>query len=93
MQIGVLILSICHIVLIIDDTYPDLNFWKYLNTIDMLRIGIPDVSSAISLSNAPSTTSSASFSAFSSVTHLEYSPEIGKNTLNYKFSCCSIYIK
>jgi protein SMG9 len=36
-QLSVFLLSVCHIVLVVDDSYPDLNFWKYLNTVDMLR--------------------------------------------------------
>lgn len=48
--------SICHIVLIVQDWIGDLEFWKFIRAIEMLKYGIPDPSSVgLSTNTNPST--------------------------------------
>ncbi|XP_047320848.1 nonsense-mediated mRNA decay factor SMG9-like [Impatiens glandulifera] len=44
-QLGVLLASICHIVLVVSDSVHDLNMWHLMLTVDLLKHGIPDPSS------------------------------------------------
>jgi len=47
-QLGVFLLSICHVVIVVQDYVTDLNLWHYLRTIEMLKFSIPDVSTIAS---------------------------------------------
>lgn len=44
-QLGVLLASICHILLVISDGVHDINMWRLMLTVDLLKHGIPDLSS------------------------------------------------
>ncbi|KAJ9678494.1 hypothetical protein PVL29_020628 [Vitis rotundifolia] len=44
-QLGVLLASICHILLVISDGVHDINMWRLMLTVDLLKHGIPDPSS------------------------------------------------
>ncbi|CAN0824349.1 Nonsense-mediated mRNA decay factor SMG9 [Linum grandiflorum] len=50
-QIGVLLASICHIVLVISDGSHDDQMWRLMSTVDLLKHGIPDPSSTSSVSS------------------------------------------
>ncbi|KAF3432666.1 hypothetical protein FNV43_RR23768 [Rhamnella rubrinervis] len=47
-QLGVLLTSICHIVLVVSEGVHDLNMWRLMLTVDLLKHGIPDPSSLAS---------------------------------------------
>ncbi|XP_052198743.1 uncharacterized protein LOC127805914 isoform X7 [Diospyros lotus] len=54
-QLGVLLASICHIILVVSEGVHDTNMWRLMMTIDLLKHGIPDPSSpALSLSQSSS---------------------------------------
>jgi len=53
-QLGVFILSVCHVVLIVQDFSTDLDLFKFTRTIEMLKYGIPDVSITSTLSEGQS---------------------------------------
>ncbi|KAK9266740.1 hypothetical protein L1049_012539 [Liquidambar formosana] len=44
-QLGVLLASICHILLVVSEGVHDINMWRLMLTIDLLKHGIPDPSS------------------------------------------------
>ncbi|KAJ9185583.1 hypothetical protein P3X46_005195 [Hevea brasiliensis] len=44
-QLGVLLASICHILLLVSDGVHDDNMWRLMLTVDLLKHGIPDPSS------------------------------------------------
>ncbi|XP_061997315.1 uncharacterized protein LOC133715026 [Rosa rugosa] len=44
-QLGVLLTSICHIILVISEGVHDHNMWHLMSTVDLLKHGIPDPSS------------------------------------------------
>lgn len=44
-QLGVLLASICHILLVISDGVHDINMWRLMLTVDLLKHGVPDLSS------------------------------------------------
>ncbi|CAL5367920.1 unnamed protein product [Camellia sinensis] len=44
-QLGVLLASICHIILVVSDGVHDINMWRLMLTVDLLKHGIPDPSS------------------------------------------------
>ncbi|KAL6132352.1 hypothetical protein ACLB2K_070723 [Fragaria x ananassa] len=44
-QLGVLLTSICHILLVISEGVHDHNMWHLMSTVDLLKHGIPDPSS------------------------------------------------
>ncbi|XP_022137865.1 protein SMG9-like [Momordica charantia] len=46
-QLGILLASICHIVLVISEGFHDLNMWNLMLTVDLLKHGLPDPSSPI----------------------------------------------
>lgn len=52
-QLGVLLTSICHIVLVVSEGVHDNNMWRLMATVDLLKHGIPDPSS-LSLSHPQS---------------------------------------
>ncbi|XP_038900327.1 protein SMG9-like isoform X1 [Benincasa hispida] len=47
-QLGILLASICNIVLVISEGVHDLNMWQLMLTVDLLKHGLPDPSSPIS---------------------------------------------
>ncbi|GJX87584.1 SMG9-like protein [Tanacetum coccineum] len=52
-QLGVLLTSICHIVLVVSEGVHDNNMWRLMETVDLLKHSIPDPSS-LSLSHPQS---------------------------------------
>ncbi|KAJ9185580.1 hypothetical protein P3X46_005195 [Hevea brasiliensis] len=46
-QLGVLLASICHILLVVSDGVHDDNMWRLMLTVDLLKHGIPDPSSLL----------------------------------------------
>ncbi|KAH7538426.1 hypothetical protein FEM48_Zijuj03G0198200 [Ziziphus jujuba var. spinosa] len=44
-QLGVLLTSICHILLVVSEGVHDYNMWRLMSTVDLLKHGIPDPSS------------------------------------------------
>ncbi|KAF2306659.1 hypothetical protein GH714_020196 [Hevea brasiliensis] len=46
-QLGVLLASICHILLVVSDGVNDDNMWRLMLTVDLLKHGIPDPSSLL----------------------------------------------
>ncbi|KAK4572295.1 hypothetical protein RGQ29_030645 [Quercus rubra] len=46
-QLGVLLASICHVLLVVSDGVHDNNMWRLMLTVDLLKHGIPDPSSLI----------------------------------------------
>ncbi|CAK9172466.1 unnamed protein product [Ilex paraguariensis] len=44
-QLGVLLTSICHKILVVSEGVHDLNMWRLMATVDLLKHGIPDPSS------------------------------------------------
>nr|GMC96499.1 protein SMG9-like [Ipomoea batatas] len=52
-QLGVLLVSICHIIIVVSDGVHDLSMWRLMSTVDLLKHGIPDPSS-LSLSHPQS---------------------------------------
>ncbi|XAR71539.1 hypothetical protein NMG60_11017870 [Bertholletia excelsa] len=46
-QLGVLLLSICHVILVISEGVHDINMWRLMLTVDLLKHGIPDPSSPL----------------------------------------------
>jgi protein SMG9 len=44
-QLGILLTSICHIVLVVSEGVHDINMWRLMLTVDLLKHGIPDPSS------------------------------------------------
>lgn len=44
-QLGVLLASICHIIIVVSDGVHDASMWRLLSTVDLLKHGIPDPSS------------------------------------------------
>lgn len=44
-QLGVLLASICHILVVVSEGVHDINMWKLMLTVDLLKHGIPDPSS------------------------------------------------
>uniref|UniRef100_A0A5B7CBU3 Protein SMG9-like n=1 Tax=Davidia involucrata TaxID=16924 RepID=A0A5B7CBU3_DAVIN len=44
-QLGVLLASICHIILVVSEGVHDINMWHLMSTVDLLKHGIPDPSS------------------------------------------------
>ncbi|CAN1345165.1 Nonsense-mediated mRNA decay factor SMG9 [Linum perenne] len=51
-QLGILLASICHIVLVISDGTHDDHMWRLMSTVDLLKHGIPDPSSVSSVSSS-----------------------------------------
>eukprot|EP01105_Mastigella_eilhardi_P018919 TRINITY_DN4421_c0_g1_i1.p2 TRINITY_DN4421_c0_g1~~TRINITY_DN4421_c0_g1_i1.p2 ORF type:complete len:342 (+),score=80.75 TRINITY_DN4421_c0_g1_i1:66-1028(+) len=45
LQIAAFVLSVCHIVVVVQDVMPDIKLWQWLSAADMLRSCIPDMSS------------------------------------------------
>ncbi|KAK2972853.1 hypothetical protein RJ640_028381 [Escallonia rubra] len=52
-QLGVLLASICHVVLVVTKGVHDIDMWRLMSTVDLLKHGIPDPSS-VSLSHPQS---------------------------------------
>ncbi|PSS32926.1 hypothetical protein CEY00_Acc03222 [Actinidia chinensis var. chinensis] len=46
-QLGVFLASICHIILVVSEGVHDINMWRLMLTVDLLKHGIPDPSSPI----------------------------------------------
>ncbi|XP_022935704.1 protein SMG9-like [Cucurbita moschata] len=46
-QLGILLASICNIVLVISEGAHDLNMWRLMLTVDLLKHGLPDPSSSV----------------------------------------------
>ncbi|GMY06365.1 protein SMG9-like isoform X2 [Fagus crenata] len=46
-QLGVLLASICHVLLVVSEGVHDNNMWRLMLTVDLLKHGIPDPSSLI----------------------------------------------
>ncbi len=44
-QLAVLMFSVCHVVIVLHEWLADVNFWKFLRTVEMLKYRIPDVAS------------------------------------------------
>ncbi|XP_009780535.1 uncharacterized protein LOC107805827 isoform X2 [Nicotiana tabacum] len=44
-QLGVLLASICHIILVVSEGVHDASMWRLMSTVDLLKHGIPDPSS------------------------------------------------
>ncbi|XP_074311495.1 uncharacterized protein LOC141647275 [Silene latifolia] len=44
-QLGVLLASVCHVVLVVAEGVHDANMWRLMSTVDLLKHGIPDPSS------------------------------------------------
>ncbi|KAM7463566.1 hypothetical protein LguiA_031687 [Lonicera macranthoides] len=44
-QLGIVLTSICHIVLVVTEGVHDINMWRLMLTVDLLKHGIPDPSS------------------------------------------------
>ncbi|XP_059624950.1 uncharacterized protein LOC132268184 [Cornus florida] len=44
-QLGVLLASICHIIVVVSEGFHDINMWHLMSTVDLLKHGIPDPSS------------------------------------------------
>lgn len=44
-QLGVLLASICHIILVVSEGVHDASMWQLMSTVDLLKHGIPDPSS------------------------------------------------
>lgn len=44
LEIGVLMLSICNLVIVVQDSFEDMRMWKYLKELEALKWMIPDVS-------------------------------------------------
>lgn len=56
-QLGVLLTSICHILLVVSEGVHDHNIWRLMSTVDLLKHGIPDPSSLTPSPSQSSTTS------------------------------------
>ena len=41
---GVFLMSVCHLVIFVDDSLGSIELWKYMQAIEMLKWNIPDVS-------------------------------------------------
>ncbi|KAH9316292.1 hypothetical protein KI387_024919, partial [Taxus chinensis] len=54
-QLGVFLASVCHVILVVTEGLHDINLWRLMLTVDMLKRGIPD----------PSLLSSAGMGAYS----------------------------
>ncbi|KAE8694431.1 D-xylose-proton symporter-like 2 [Hibiscus syriacus] len=54
-QLGVLLASICHILLVVSDGVHDNRMWHMMLTVDLLKHGIPDPSSLVPLHSQSST--------------------------------------
>ncbi|CAI0390603.1 unnamed protein product [Linum tenue] len=54
-QLGVLLASICHVVLVISDGTHDDSMWHLMSTVDLMKHGIPDPSSLTSTSSVSGT--------------------------------------
>ncbi|XWS41292.1 hypothetical protein CRYUN_Cryun17cG0068500 [Craigia yunnanensis] len=54
-QLGVLLASVCHILLVVSEGVHDNNMWHLMLTVDLLKHGIPDPSSLTSLHSQSST--------------------------------------
>ncbi|VFQ63600.1 unnamed protein product [Cuscuta campestris] len=52
-QLGVFLVSICHIIIVVSEGVHDLSMWQLMSTVDLLKHGIPDPSS-LSLSHPQS---------------------------------------
>lgn len=50
---GLFLLSVCNIVIVMDDNLANIDVWQYIHTLEMLKWNIPDVST----SNIPPTIS------------------------------------
>lgn len=44
-QLGVFLASICHIIVVVSNGVHDINMWRLMSTVDLLKHGIPDPSS------------------------------------------------
>ncbi|XP_024021025.1 protein SMG9 isoform X1 [Morus notabilis] len=56
-QLGVLLTSICHILLVVSEGVHDQSMWRLMSTVDLLKHGIPDPSSLTPSPSQSSTTS------------------------------------
>ncbi|KAL8551249.1 hypothetical protein ACS0TY_000365 [Phlomoides rotata] len=45
-QLGVLLASICHVIIVVSEGVQDVSMWRLMLTVDLLKHGIPDPSSA-----------------------------------------------
>lgn len=53
LQIGLFLLSSCHIVLVVDDNCANFTTWEHIKTLEMLKWQIPDISEAVTTQIIP----------------------------------------